>query len=124
MDFTTKSGEERVVSLNDSALAVIHRRRQASKNEAIFTNDGGRPVRSDSVSHKFKKVIRATGLPDTLHFHSLRHSFASLLVGSGTSLFTVSKLLGHSTTKTSEIYSHLLPHHMQNEVDKITIGNN
>jgi integrase len=123
-DFTTKSGEERIVSLNDAALAVLSRRRLASKIDTVFTDDKGNPAKWDSVSHKFKRVIRRAGLPEALHLHSLRHSFASLLVGSGTSLFTVSKLLGHSTTKTSEIYSHLLPHHMQKEVDKITIGNN
>ena len=123
-DFTTKSGEERIVSLNDAALSVLNRRRQSPLCDYIFTDDKGVPLTPDTVSHKFKRVIRAAKLPEALHLHSLRHSFASLLVGSGTSLFTVSKLLGHSSTKTSEIYSHLLPQHMQKEVDKITIGNN
>jgi site-specific recombinase XerD len=122
VDFTTKSGEQRIVSLNEAAISVLNRRQHSGKTDYIFTNNQGNPLTPDTVSHKFKRVIREAKLPEALHLHSLRHSFASLLVGSGTSLFTVSKLLGHSSTKTSEIYSHLLPHHLQKEVEKISIG--
>jgi integrase len=123
VDFTTKSGEQRIVSLNDAALSVLDRRRLRSKCDAVFTDDRGRILTPDTVSHKFKRTVRAVNLPDALHLHSLRHSFASLLVGSGTSIFTVSQLLGHSSVKTSQIYAHLLPQHLHSEVRKIDIGN-
>jgi integrase len=121
-EFTTKSGEERTVSLNDAALMVVNRLKVSKRHDYIFTCEHGRRLNADRVTHAFKAAIRAAGLPEGLHLHSTRHSFASLLVGGGTSLFTVSKLLGHSNSKTSEIYSHLLPSHMQHEVDKINIG--
>jgi integrase len=121
-DFTTKNGEERAVSLNDAALMVIKRLKVSKHHEYIFSCEHGRRLNPDRVTTAFKAAIRAAGLPEGLHLHSTRHSFASLLVGGGTSLFTVSKLLGHSNSKTSEIYSHLLPSHMQHEVDKINIG--
>lgn len=121
-DFTTKSGEQRVISLNDAALMVIDRCKRSARHEFIFSDGEGRKLLKDRITHSFKKAIRAAGLPEGLHLHSTRHSFASLLVGGGTSLFTVSKLLGHSNAKTSEIYSHLLPQHLHNEVEKITIG--
>ena len=121
-DFTTKSGEQRTVSLNDAAISVLNRRSTSRSCEYIFTCEQGRRLEASRVTHAFKKAVRAAGLPEGLHLHSTRHSFASLLVGSGTSLFTVSKLLGHANVKTSEIYSHLLPQHMQHEVDKINIG--
>ena len=47
-----------------------------------------------------------SGLAWRLHFHSSRHSFASLALSAGTAFFTVSKLLGHRDMKTTEIYSH------------------
>jgi integrase len=120
--FTTKSGEQRTVSLNDAALMVLGRRKHWTRHEYIFTCDHGRRLEASRVTHAFKKAVKAAGLPEGLHLHSTRHSFASLLVAGGTSLFTVSKLLGHANAKTSEIYSHLLPQHLQNEVDKINIG--
>ena len=121
-DFTTKSGDERVVALNDAAVAVLNRCRHSKTHPYIFCLENGRRVSPDMLTHHFKKAVRAAGLPEGLHLHSTRHSFASLLVAGGTSLFTVSKLLGHSNAKTSEIYSHLLPQHLQSEVDKINIG--
>ena len=123
-DFTTKSGEQRAVALNDAAVMVVNRCVRSSDHTFIFTDDQGRKILKDRVTHAFKLAIRAAGLPEGLHLHSTRHSFASILVAGGTSLFTVSKLLGHSNAKTSEIYSHLLPQHLQSEVDKINIGIN
>jgi site-specific recombinase XerD len=61
------------------------------------------------VSKKFKKYIREVGLVEQFTFHSLRHTFASHLVQKGVSLYIVSKLLGHSDMKTTEIYAHLAP---------------
>lgn len=47
------------------------------------------------------------------HLHKLRHTFASHLVQKGVDLYTVSKLLGHSSIKMTEIYSHLAPATLQ-----------
>ena len=45
------------------------------------------------------------GLPD-LRLHDLRHSFASILIKSGRSLYEVQHLLGHTQSKTTERYAH------------------
>lgn len=124
VDFTTKSGEQRTVALNDAAVMVLKRCKRWTRHDFIFTCDRGRRLLPSRVTHAFKLAVRAAELPEGLHLHSTRHSFASLLVAGGTSLFTVSRLLGHANTKTSEIYSHLLPQHLQSEVDKINIGIN
>jgi integrase len=123
-DFTTKSGEERVVALNDAALAVVQRCVKSEKHEYLFSREDGIRLLPDWLTAAFKDAARNAGLSEGIHLHSTRHSFASLLVGNGTSLFTVSKLLGHSNAKTSEIYSHLLPQHLHNEVDKLNVGGN
>ena len=49
-------------------------------------------------------------------FHTLRHTFTSWLVMAGTPLYTVGKLLGHSTSAMTERYSHLAPNHMQEAI--------
>jgi len=61
------------------------------------------------ISKLFTKYLREAGYGKEFTFHSLRHTFASHLVQNGVSLYIVSKLLGHSDIKVTEIYSHLSP---------------
>lgn len=70
------------------------------------------------ISHYFiEKVLKKVGLRGSLH--TLRHTFASHLVQNGVDLYTVSKLLGHSSIKTTEIYSHLSPNTFQKAIVKL-----
>ncbi len=64
-------------------------------------------LNEDYVSKNFKRAVRATGLNNNIHFHTLRHSFASRLAQKGVSLFVIKELLGHEDIKTTQIYSHL-----------------
>lgn len=50
---------------------------------------------------------RAKAGMEHVNFHDLRHSTASLLLASGVDLFTISRILGHTTTRMTERYSHL-----------------
>jgi site-specific recombinase XerD len=52
-------------------------------------------------------------------FHTLRHTFASWLVQSGESLYTVKELLGHSSMAMTERYSHLASKNLKNAVKKL-----
>ena len=118
--FTTKSKRPRVIPMSEelSKILVERKRNVRSETEFVFSNRYGRKLRDGTVEHKFKKCVRLAGLNDKLHFHSLRHSFASALVMSGVSLYAVQKLLGHSTSKMTELYSHLLPQQLHSEINK------
>jgi len=119
--FTTKTGKSRTVSMSNSALNLLRKRKENVRFECetVFYNKQGKPLKEGTVSQKFKRYIRRAGLNDKLHFHSLRHSFASGLVTSGVSLYAVQKLLGHSTSRTTEIYAHLLPQQLHREVNAL-----
>lgn len=58
------------------------------------------------MSHRWEVVRERAGLPD-LRIHDLRHTFASLAVANGASLFLVGKALGHTQATTTERYAHL-----------------
>ena len=71
----------------------------------------------DFLSHKFAAYIRKAKINSKLNFHSLRHTFASRLVQRGVSIYEVSKLLGHSDIKTTQIYAHLRNEDLRNAVE-------
>ncbi len=118
--FTTKSKRSRVVPMSEELSGILLERTNSvrSESELVFSNRYGRRLVETTIEHKFKVTVRRAGLNDKLHFHSLRHSFASALVMSGVSLYAVQKLLGHSQSKTTEIYSHLLPQQLHSEINK------
>ncbi len=78
-----------------------------NNNNYIFYRIEGIKLNEDYASKHFKKAVRAAGLNDNIHFHTLRHSFASRLIQKGASVFVVKELLGHEDIKTTQIYSHL-----------------
>ena len=76
--------------------------------QRLFTQWNGKPIFPDTISGWFKKFREKYDLPE-LCFHGLRHTNASILIGNGVDLSTVSKRLGHArTSTTSDIYAHAL----------------
>jgi integrase len=118
--FRTKQGKRRVVALNTTALAILHARMHRSPSEYVFTlND--HQIRDEHISRLFKRAVLRAKLSDTrLHYHSVRHTFASWLVQNGASLYEVQKLLGHSNPRVTQVYAHLLPMQMHDTVNRIS----
>jgi site-specific recombinase XerD len=107
--FTTKSKRERVIPIGKVVLEIINSIKENPENinsKYIFNKAGDR-LNSVFISKKFKKCVRLANLSESIHFHTLRHSFASHLVQKGTSLYILSKLLGHQQSSTTQKYSHL-----------------
>ena len=78
----------------------------------------GRPNEED-VSKRFKRYVRMAGLSDDIHFHSLRHTYASWLVMAGVDLFRVKELLGHVDISTTMRYAHLAPTSFKNDLERV-----
>ncbi len=118
--FKTKAEKHRTVPLNDAAMHVLASRIPVSLGKYVFTFDD-KAIDPQYITHLFKWYVPKAGLDDRLHFHSLRHSFASLLVQSGSTLYEVQRLLGHSSSKVTEIYAHLQPEQLHSTVNRIQI---
>jgi len=113
-DFKPKNGQERTVSLVGDALEVLkamHEAQNPIPNEPVFIDENGESPRPDRVTKRFKKYVRKAKLKDRedLHFHSLRHSTASQLTMEGHPKEVVADVLGHTTTRMADKYSHLSP---------------
>jgi site-specific recombinase XerD len=119
-NFTTKSKRERTIPITDNVLTVLIG--MTRTGSYVFANQLGQRRCSLRVSKSFKKYIRLCGLNEKYTFHTLRHTYASHLVQNGTSLYIVSKLLGHSDTKTTEIYAHLAPETYHEAVRVLDFG--
>jgi integrase len=118
--FRTKNGKRRVVPMSDSVHELLKAIRARSDTEYVFSIKGKR-ISESWVTHRFKKAVVKAGITDDLHFHSLRHTFASWLVQDGVSLYEVQKLLGHSSIAVTQVYSHLQPEQLHATVNRLNV---
>ena len=118
-EFNSKNKRERIIPIHQKVQAVLQTRFQLGKlqNALVFYRYENIKLNEDFVSKQFKKAVRTAKLNDKIHFHSLRHSFASALVQRGISLYAVKELLGHGNIKTTQIYSHLQQENLSQAVN-------
>lgn len=75
--------------------------------EYLFEGAGGGRYSVESVYQVFKQALRRAGIKKDVGVHSLRHSYATHLHESGLDIRYIQELLGHKSTKTTEIYTHV-----------------
>ncbi len=123
--FTTKSKKERIIPIPDILFAKLIEAKPNVINlngnieDYIFYRVKGIRLNADFVSKKFKKAVLSAEIDKSVHFHTLRHSYASNLAQRGVSLLLIKELLGHSSLSVTEIYSHLKTDDLVNAVQML-----
>ncbi|MEG1564829.1 MAG: tyrosine-type recombinase/integrase [Bacteroides sp.] len=74
----------------------------------IFTTETGTPIFPDSITRWFTNFVKRSGLPKVT-LHSLRHTYASLMISDGVDIVSVAHQLGHAQpSTTANIYAHVI----------------
>lgn len=114
----SKSNQPRHVYLTDEGKAAFDEW-TAGRDRAtpIFVREGGEPWNSHDQHRPMKAACEAAQIKPAIGFHSLRHSYASLLVKNSVSLAIVAEALGHADTRmVSKHYGHLAPSHVADSI--------
>ena len=113
----TKSKKTRYLPLHQELMQVLKEFQESQPAED--TREGLRifPVTPLEARKHIYEAYQKAGIPGAC-VHTLRHTFASHLVMQGVDIYTVSRLLGHSDIKTTQIYAHLAPDHLKLAMSK------
>jgi len=85
-------------------------------SDMVFLNRRGRGLTRQSVFLFLKKAALSAGIKKEISPHTLRHCFATHLVEGGADLRVVQELLGHASITTTEIYTHLDRHYLNEQM--------
>lgn len=104
-----KGRKDRYTVLSDIALSALREYLKKYKPEQwLFPgNVEDKHITERTVQRIFEKAREKSGIRKSVSVHTLRHSFATHLLEAGTDLRYIQELLGHSSSKTTEIYTHV-----------------
>jgi len=74
------------------------------------------------ISGPLKRWIKSAGINRNITFHCFRHTYATLQLAGGTDIYTVSKMLGHTNVKTTQIYAKVVDEKKQKATNAIKIN--
>jgi integrase len=124
-----KSGEGRRLPMNSAARKILLRLRDARRDrirERVVSRNAGAAyvvaAPEGGYLHNFNRywygALKRASI-ENLHFHDLRHTFATRYMEAGGNLFTLQKLLGHKTAAMVQRYTHLSQDHMKAEIERV-----
>jgi integrase/recombinase XerC len=121
---TGKGRRERMVPVGRKAAEALLEWRKARaafaglEEPAVFVSSRGKPISTRAIQSRIRHWATRQGLPQNVHPHLLRHSFASHVLESSGDLRAVQELLGHADISTTQVYTHLDFQHLAKVYDK------
>lgn len=123
---TGKGNKTRILPIGDMAIKAIKKWLTlrlkfldgSSNNSALFLSKLSKRLTPRAIQYRLKFWAIKQGVPENIHPHLLRHSFASHILQSSHDLRAVQELLGHENISTTQIYTHLDHQHLTEIYDK------
>ena len=119
-----KGGKERVVPVGAAARAAIRAWLPAraalpqGEPKALFLGRSGARISPRAIERRLAGWAVRQGLPQHVHPHMLRHSFASHVLQSSGDLRAVQEMLGHASIASTQVYTHLDFQHLAQAYDR------
>ena len=111
-----KTGKDITIPLSDNALKWLPERSDQPSASRIFYK---LPDQVTNADVRLRTIIKKAGITKHVTFHVARHTFATLTLTYGADLYTVSKLLGHSNIRTTQIYAKIVDESKRKAVNLI-----
>ncbi len=104
-----KGKKERIVPIGDEAMKWLkeYLKRRKTNSPYVFSTSKSKTITRQRVWQIIKDYAQKAGIEKRIYPHTLRHCFATHILLHGADLRTVQELLGHSSIKTTEIYTHI-----------------
>jgi len=118
-----KRDRMRAVPVGEPALAAlrawldVRSQLPAGDERALFITRNGRRMSAGAIRGRLRRWVQASGLGVHVHPHMFRHSFASHLLQSSGDLRAVQELLGHTSIRSTQVYTHLDFQHLAKVYD-------
>ncbi|MBM4151869.1 MAG: integrase [Ignavibacteria bacterium] len=111
----SKGKKDRIVPLSSKILEMLREYYRLYKPQTYLFEGQlvGEKYDSRSLQLVLKQAVRKAGIQKPVTLHWLRHSYATHLLESGTDLRYIQELLGHSSSKTTELYTHVSTKNIQ-----------
>jgi integrase/recombinase XerD len=105
----SKGRKDRIAPLSLKTIEMLKRYREAFKTTTYLFEgqNAGSPYDERSLQNVLKQNVARAGITKPVSLHWLRHSYATHLLENGTDLRYIQEILGHSSSKTTEIYTHV-----------------
>ncbi|MEG1015598.1 MAG: tyrosine-type recombinase/integrase, partial [Bacilli bacterium] len=121
-----KGSKERIVYFNDSTKNAIseyinNERNILLKNESnkyLLLNKNGDKITDRGVRFIFDSLLKKNASSLDISPHTMRHTFATHLLDNGCDIKTVEELLGHSSLKTTQVYTHITNERLRSVYNK------
>ena len=105
-----KGNKERIVYYGEYAMKVLNdylRGRENINNQYLFLNNRGEKLTDRGVRYIIDNIMKNLSVKTHVTPHVLRHTFATDMLNNGCDIKVVQELLGHSSLKTTEVYTHV-----------------
>ncbi len=105
-----KGNKERIVYYGEYAMKVLNdylRDRENINNQYLFLNNRGEKLTDRGVRYIIDNIMKNLSVKTHVTPHVLRHTFATDMLNNGCDIKVVQELLGHSSLKTTEVYTHV-----------------
>lgn len=104
----SKGLKDRNVPLSDNCLNTLREYYKRYKPHTyLFNGQGAHKYSATSLTRVLKAAAKRAKINKNIHPHTLRHSFASYLVSININLAKIQEWMGHSSSKTTEVYCHI-----------------